>query len=112
MAEYINRKTIINRIKEYALDVYGINLDDPSQFAANSKTENFCEGLYEAIELVDDIPAADVKEVTLCKNCKYNTDDNKCLNPDSFIVVPADDDFCSYGKRKEDADNDATKEID
>ena len=106
MAEYLNRETIINRIKKYALDVYAIDLDDPLQFAGNSRAENFCEGLYEAIELVDDIPAADVKEVTLCKNCKYNTDDNKCLNPDSFIVVPADDDFCSYGKRKEEADND------
>ncbi len=63
MIEYIDRKAIINRIKKYALDVYGINLDDPLQFAGNSRAENFCEGLYEATELVDDIAAADVTPV-------------------------------------------------
>ena len=25
----------------------------------------------------------------------------KCLNPDSFFAVPKDDDFCSYGERKD-----------
>lgn len=63
MAEYIKREDAINRIKEYALDVYGINLDDPLQFAGKSLAENFCEGLYEATELVDEIPAADVAPV-------------------------------------------------
>lgn len=28
MDEYIKREAVINRIKEYALDVYGIDLDD------------------------------------------------------------------------------------
>lgn len=63
MDEYIKREAAINRIKEYALDVYGINLDDPLQFAGHDLTENFCEGLYEATELVDAIPAADVSPV-------------------------------------------------
>ena len=63
MAEYIDREAVINRIKEYASDVYGVDLDDPLQFAGNSKAENFCEGLYEATELVDDITAADVAPV-------------------------------------------------
>ena len=39
--------------------------------------------------------------VVRCKDCKYNRGDKKCLNPDSFFSVPADDDFCSYGARKE-----------
>lgn len=60
MAEYIERKVAINRIKEYALDVYGIDLDDAKQFGGSSRAENYCEGLYEATELVDDIPAANV----------------------------------------------------
>lgn len=60
MAEYIKREVVINRIKEYALDVYSIDLDDAKQFSGNSKAENYCEGLYEATELIDDIPAADV----------------------------------------------------
>lgn len=40
-------------------------------------------------------------EIIRCKDCKYNTGDHKCLNPDSFFVVPADDDFCSYAERRE-----------
>lgn len=63
MAEYIERKVVINRIKKYALDVYDIDLDDAKQFGGNSLIENYCEGLYEATELVDDIPAADVAPV-------------------------------------------------
>lgn len=63
MAEYMKREAVINRIKEYAADVYGIDLDDTLQFAGNSKAEHFCEGLYEATELVDDITAADVAPV-------------------------------------------------
>ena len=63
MAEYIERKGVINRIKEYTLDVYDIDLDDAKQFGGNSRIENYCEGLYEATELVDDIPAADVAPV-------------------------------------------------
>ena len=63
MAEYIERKVVINRIKEYTLDVYDIDLDDAKQFGGNSRIENYCEGLYEATELVDDIPAADVAPV-------------------------------------------------
>ena len=63
MDEYTKREAVINRIKEYASDVYGIDLDDPLQFAGKSVVENFCEGLYEATELVDNIPAADVAPV-------------------------------------------------
>lgn len=36
-----------------------------------------------------------------CKNCKYNATSKKCLNPDSFFLVPADDDFCSRAERRE-----------
>ncbi|MBD8996061.1 MAG: hypothetical protein EGR26_06155 [Clostridiales bacterium] len=73
MAEYIDREAVINRIKEYASDVYGIDLDDPLQFAGNSKAENFCEGLYEATELVDDITAADVAPVV---HGRWNDDED------------------------------------
>lgn len=47
-------------------------------------------------------PAADVVPVVRCKDCKYNRGSKKCLNPDSFFAVPKDDDFCSYGERKDD----------
>ena len=41
MAEYMKREAVINRIKEYAADVYGVDLDDPLQFAGHSVRENF-----------------------------------------------------------------------
>ncbi len=44
-----------------------------------------------------------VARVVRCKDCKYNRGSKKCLNPDSFFAVPKDDDFCSYGERKEGA---------
>ena len=50
------------------------------------------------------LPAADVVPVVRCKDCKYNVGTKKCLNPDSFFAVPKDDDFCSYGERKEGAE--------
>lgn len=38
--------------------------------------------------------------VVRCKDCKFNSGAKKCLNPNSFIAVPADDDFCSYGEKR------------
>ena len=52
-------------------------------------------------DMIDKCPTVDAVFVVRCKDCKYNSGDKKCLNPDSFIAVPADDDFCSYGQRKE-----------
>lgn len=63
MAEYIERAAAIKRIKEYSLTAYDINLDNKEEFAGNSLPENYCEGLYEATELLDDLPAAEVAEV-------------------------------------------------
>lgn len=60
MTEYIKRKTIINRIKEYSSDVYCTDLDDPLQFAGESVDDKICGGLYEAIELINEIPSEDV----------------------------------------------------
>lgn len=57
-----------------------------------------------AVETIDQVPAADVAPVVRCKDCKYNKGNKKCLNHDSFFAVPKDDDFCSYGERKDEAD--------
>lgn len=47
------------------------------------------------------LPPADVIPVVRCKDCKYNVTTHKCLNPDSFFLIPKDDDFCSYGEKRE-----------
>ena len=51
-------------------------------------------------DLIDKCPTIDAVPVVRCKDCKYNIGTKKCLNPDSFFIVPKDDDFCSYGKYK------------
>ena len=38
--------------------------------------------------------------VVRCEDCKFNSGAKKCLNPNSLIAVPADDDFCSYGEKR------------
>lgn len=60
----LSREAIINRIKEYASDVYSIDLDDPLRVAGKGVDDRICEGLYEAIELINEIPPEDIAPVT------------------------------------------------
>ena len=53
------------------------------------------------VDIIKGLPSAQ-PEIIRCKDCKYNATSKKCLNPNSFFLVPADDDFCSYAERKED----------
>ena len=55
----------------------------------------------ELVELVKKIESGQLVEVVRCKDCEHNTGEPKCLHPDSIIKVPKDNDFCSYGRRKE-----------
>ena len=63
MAEYIKCEAAIARIKKYAADVYGVDLDSTEQYSEDVFADIFCNGLWSAIELIDDIPAADVAPV-------------------------------------------------
>ena len=103
MAEYLERKAAINRIKEYVSDVYDIDLDDAKQFSGYSRAENYCEGLYEATELIDDMPAADVMPVVRCKDCESaeESDDHKYVICCNLGVGMEKDDYCSHGVRKD-----------
>ena len=60
----LSREAIINRIKEYASDVYSIDLDDPLRVAGKGVDDRICEGLYEAIELINEIHPEDIAPVT------------------------------------------------
>ena len=75
------------------------------------------------IDLLDSIPAADVVEVVRCRECKYwGDEDGKLQRSDGLLFArciihnylldgrhtgwcPTENDFCSYGERKEGADN-------
>lgn len=67
-------------------------------------------GFYEWLSYwIDKAPAVDVTEVVRCKDCVWwdaDEDDppwGKCCRPlgDSRITDAAEDDYCSYGERKE-----------
>lgn len=109
MAEYIECKAAISRIKEYALDVYDIDLDDTKQFSGGSLSENYCEGLYEATELIADIPTVNAVVVTRCKDCKHRGWVQEPCHGKSVDYCKVWDctlrnleaTFCSYGEPKE-----------
>lgn len=56
----------------------------------------------------EDAPTVDAVEVVRCKDCK-NRDDitGECKHPKAVgwdVIIPEDNDFCSYGERKDNED--------
>lgn len=62
MAEYIERKKAIEEIEKYVVDAYDVDLYDYEHWD-NGVVKYILEGLYEAVERLDEVPAADVDEV-------------------------------------------------
>ena len=62
----------------------------------------------DALHIIDSFPAADVAEVTRCRECKYHEDthvtgfEHCCV----YGLTMRYNDFCSYGKREGGSDND------
>lgn len=62
----------------------------------------------EAVQILSDISAADVAPVVFCKDCRKRRKDGYCTKFVQNIsglasawFMPQDNDFCSYGRRKE-----------
>ena len=95
MDDFISREATIKRIKE----VYCVG--------CNSYHGVRCRacGTGDAIDMIEDAPAADVVPVVRCKDCKYLV--NATVNANGFLICDvsdmeiAPDDFCSYGEPKE-----------
>lgn len=90
--EYIERNDLIKNLNTFAPECYNALIN----------------------HLIMKQPAADVVEVVRCKDCKhYDKEYHQCKlhseEPDQystgFIFCMQEDDFCSYGERKE-FDND------
>lgn len=73
MAEYINRDELIKGLVE----------NDPVRIAA------LCE------------PTADVAPVVRCKDCKHSHLDRDYLYCNQYKSYRDDNDYCSYGERRE-----------
>lgn len=90
MPEYIEREAFIEDIKT---EIVNLKLN------GLKGTPRPCEELYGFIDRINEQPAADVVEVVRCKDCKNYNGHRFCL----YHADPVDDnDFCSYGERKED----------
>lgn len=89
MAEYIDRAAAVKSV---------LRMRRPENSVAQNRMLSIIQ--MDMLKL----PTADVVPVVRCKDCKYNVGTKKCLNPDSFFAVPKDDDFCSYGERKDGGD--------
>ena len=103
--EYIEREALLNRFK---------------YFQSHSIVHSYSEKAYSvAVQEVTKAPAADVVEVVRCGECRYAepmTESEKFLyfetcvmcmqlaiNGNRIAMFP--NDFCSYGERKDGADN-------
>lgn len=76
-----------------------IKREDAKQVATSMYLEGqvsvqFCNAIHSKL---DKVPSADVVEVVRCKDCKYNAD-GTCEYTEINVK---DNDYCSYGERKE-----------
>lgn len=55
--------------------------------------------LHKSIDVIKNIPSADVVEVVRCKDCKYHVEFPSKCNKLHLTMLP--NDFCSYGERAE-----------
>lgn len=102
MAEYIDRDAIYKAFANACTDV----LERASEI---DYIAGFSDELV--IEILDNIPAADVAPVVRCKDCKWFANNSGvewfgCWLFNAIKAVPEDaptpDDFCSYADRKDD----------
>lgn len=92
MAEFIDRMSVVCAIKKYELEKC------PSYKVA-WVTRLKLEVTGDLLEDIMGIPAANVVEVVRCKDCKWH---DSVDGPMRQCDITDDDDFCSYGERKED----------
>ena len=87
MDEYINATTLLKEI-DYAFHTDTI-------------------GKKDVINLIVNLPVADVAEVVRCRDCKYHEDTSVTGFKHCCLIgkIVRYNDFCSYGKRKGGADN-------
>ena len=95
--EYIEREALLQRIDDEFDLQYGEIEINPRDF----------------YEMVEDAPAADVVEVVRCKDCKHKVNfqnrimcdrNARCSSDGSEwygLTATNNDNFCSYGERKE-----------
>ena len=88
-------------------DIFASELDFAEADVCEEFPDSYCEFGFsrEKIrELLRDAPTVDAVPVVRCRECKFR--DGTPGQPNIQCGNMHDDDFCSYGERKEGADND------
>ena len=70
---------------------------------SSKEDEGDRRGVETCIAVLEDTPAVDAVPVVRCRECKYR--DGTPGQPNILCGQMHEDDFCSYGKRKEGAGN-------
>ena len=103
MAEYIEREAVMQKFADH------VKRSNNSDFTP-VPTWN------QAVQIVEDFPAADVRPVVLCRDCKHNMANipdirdgmninenwNACQLTELYDSVKPDD-FCSHGEKREES---------
>lgn len=96
MSRYIDADAIVDKVCE------GISCNECS-FGTNE------DGMSECVlqKRIDGLPTADVVEVVRCKDCRYWQEYQEGHYPNELCPwdkneTTDEDDYCSYGERKED----------
>lgn len=83
---------------------------EDAKYALQEKVfHDLTDEFYGAMQVLDELPPADVVQVVRCKDCEnWQADWNPSI-PDRHYCAVMDsmmkaDDFCSYGERKDEGD--------
>ena len=111
-------------MKAYVCDICSITIDDPHTLkmkefywdlivensrkyalkAKRKKKLHLCGNCFEGLKSVFAKLSEDEKRIVHCKNCEYLTEDGLCfknINGVGGYKKTRPDDFCSYGRRKD-----------
>ena len=84
-----------------------ISREDAKDALQEKVFHNLTDEFYGAMQVLDELPPADVVQVVRCKDCKWATKSTElpgwymCKCEEAFDYYAKPDDFCSYGERKE-----------
>lgn len=109
MAEYIDKKSLIGKIKSFTSDVifrgsHDFMLTGKDTCNPTEWTRGYKQGVLDTNSLIAQTPAADVVEVVRCKDCEYFLKTE--VNGNGFLICSVtdmeifEDDFCSQGERR------------
>lgn len=80
----IDENKLIYDIKKYVQEVYDKDLDDGSTFADNTKHSNFVEGLYEALEIIQEQPKQRINDKWIPVSIELPRDD---VSASTYVTI-------------------------